>query len=85
MTILQKVIFYTKEQCLLCDEAYSLLELLAYEYPIEIESIDIYTDDQLLEKYHVDIPVVKINERELVGAQLDLEQLEAVIRTECRY
>lgn len=77
---MQKLIFYTKEACLLCDEAYSLLEILALEYSIDIESVDIYTDDALLEKYHIDIPVVKINDEELTGSALTYERLEAAIQ-----
>lgn len=77
---MQKLIFYTKEACLLCDEAYSLLEILALEYSIDIESVDIYTDDVLLEKYHIDIPVVKINDEELTGGALTYERLEAAIQ-----
>jgi len=80
---LQKVIFYTKDNCLLCDEAYSLVEVLSYDYPFEVEKIDIYSDDALLEKYHLLIPVVKINGRELVGEELTFEKIESEIRKVC--
>lgn len=65
---------------MLCDEALSLVELLALEYPVEIETIDIYTDEILLEKYHIDIPVVKINDEELFGTDLTLEGIETFIK-----
>lgn len=77
---MKRIIFYTKENCLLCDEIYSLVEMFTYEYPVEIELIDIYTDDTLLEKYHVSIPVVKIGEEELVGDELSYERIETSIQ-----
>lgn len=64
---------------MLCDEALNLVELIAIDYPVEIETIDIYTDDTLLEKYHVDIPVVKINDEELAGVELTYERIEQFI------
>lgn len=77
---MQKLFFYTKENCLLCDETLNIVELIAMEYPVEVETIDIYTDATLLEKYHVDIPVVKINEEELFGVELTFERIEKFIR-----
>lgn len=76
---MQKLFFYTKENCLLCDEAYSLVELLIADYPVEVEVIDIYTDDELLEKYHVDIPVVKLNGQTLIGNELTIDRIDSLL------
>ncbi|WP_377887760.1 glutaredoxin family protein [Alkalihalobacillus sp. R86527] len=55
------VMLYTKETCPLCDEAYSILEDLQTEVDFTIESVDIYQNDALLEKFMVMIPVVEVD------------------------
>lgn len=69
-----------KEQCGLCDEAYDLLTVLQASYPIEIEEVDIYQNDGLLEKFHLEIPVVKINDHVMTAEQITLENLEMMIK-----
>ncbi|MDX8363898.1 glutaredoxin family protein [Cytobacillus sp. IB215665] len=59
------VIMYTKENCPLCDKAQKVLVELQEEIPFQLELIDIYKDDQLLEKYQLMIPVVKIADEEI--------------------
>ncbi|MEJ8776795.1 glutaredoxin family protein [Pseudogracilibacillus sp. ICA-222130] len=76
---MKKVQFFTKENCLLCDEAEALLEAMQAVYPFSIEKIDIYEDDALLEKYQIEIPVVKIGEIELNSTQLTFENMEAIL------
>lgn len=60
-----KVKMYSKVNCPLCTKAKKILEELALEIPFEIEEIDIYQDDNLLEKYQIMIPVVEINGEEV--------------------
>lgn len=62
----KNLIFYTKEHCPLCDKAHKLLQDLQQEIPFTIETVDIYKDDVLLEKYGIMIPV-----REVEGAEID--------------
>jgi len=76
---MKKVQFFTKENCLLCDEAEVLLEAMQAVYPFTIEKIDIYEDDALLEKYQIEIPVVKLGDVELNSTQLTFESLEAML------
>jgi len=59
MTI--KLTFYTKENCGLCNEAKEIIESLRLEHKIEVTEIDIYSYDELLEKYQLMIPVIQIN------------------------
>jgi len=73
-----KVIFYTKENCQLCDEAYSLLEIMQGSYDFEIESRDIYTNDEWLEEYQIIIPVVKIHDDVLIGNDINIEKLAGI-------
>lgn len=76
------VIFYTKDVCSLCEDAYALLKMLQYEYEFEIEEVDIYSDDRLLERYQLLIPAVKINSTFLNCEEMSLEQLEDAIQQE---
>jgi glutaredoxin len=68
---MEKVIFYTKEICSLCDTAEALLEMFQNDYEFEIEKRDIYTNDEWLEKYHLLIPVIDVK-----GIQLDCEHVD---------
>lgn len=53
--------FYTRPVCPLCDKAKTQLLELANEFPLVIHEIDIYQDDDLLEKYQLMIPVIEID------------------------
>lgn len=68
---MEKVIFYTKENCSLCVNAEALLEIFKQDYHFEIEKRDIYTNEEWLENYHLSIPVIEIN-----GVQLNCEQVD---------
>ncbi len=56
---------YSKVNCSLCDKGKKVLEELKKEFPLEINEIDIYQDDLLLEKYQIMIPVVEIDGEEV--------------------
>ncbi|MGY0693578.1 glutaredoxin family protein [Virgibacillus sp. FSP13] len=74
------VIFYTKENCSLCEDARSLLDLLQHDYSFTIEERDIYTNDEWLEEYQLLIPYVKINATELNCEQINYDSLEHVLK-----
>jgi hypothetical protein len=60
------VIFYSKENCSLCDKGLAILQDIQKEIFFDVEIVDIYKDDHLLELYQIMIPVVKIDD-ELVS------------------
>ncbi|MEH7461540.1 glutaredoxin family protein [Bacillus thuringiensis] len=60
-----EVILYTKEECGLCQKAKKLLQELQDEYVFDLKEINIYEDEQLLEKYHLMIPVVEMEGEEV--------------------
>jgi len=60
-----KVVLYSKEDCCLCDNAKAILQELQQEFSFQIEEVDIYKDDVLLEKYQIMIPVIEIDEEEV--------------------
>lgn len=75
-----KVIFYTKVNCSLCDDAATLLSMLQQDYLFEIEERDIYTNDTWLEEYQLLIPFVKINETTLDCEQINMDTLEQALK-----
>lgn len=56
-----KLTLFTKEKCGLCEEAKEAIHLLQSDYEIEVNEIDIYSDDALLEEYQLMIPVIQMN------------------------
>ncbi|MBB6177679.1 glutaredoxin [Anoxybacillus tengchongensis] len=52
-----KVVVYSKQNCCLCDEAKDILR----ELQVKWEEVDIYKDEQWLERYHLIIPVIEID------------------------
>lgn len=54
------VIFYTRDNCELCDQALEDLKDLQEKVPHEISIVDIESDTALLEKYENIIPVLEI-------------------------
>lgn len=82
MNVLLKVTLYMKERCALCDEVLDLLSLLQADYLFSIEEVDIYQDETLLERYHLDIPVVRIKDTLLKAGEIDIITLEAAIKSQ---
>lgn len=74
------VLFYTKENCPLCEEAYSLLTLLQRDYIFTIEKRDIYTNDAWLEMYQLQIPYVQIKDVGLNVEQINIDTLEKALK-----
>ncbi|KAB8132167.1 glutaredoxin family protein [Gracilibacillus oryzae] len=66
---------YIKENCSLCDDAKTILELLQTEFSFSIEEIDIYKNDSLLEKYHLLIPVIEIDHTIVDSGIIDYENI----------
>ena len=69
---MKNVIFYTRKNCLLCEEALELMETIKKLYPFELVVKDIYEEEIYLEKYHLMIPVVEIDEHVLYESLCDL-------------
>ncbi|MGO4888864.1 glutaredoxin family protein [Anaerobacillus sp. MEB173] len=75
-----RVVFYSKVDCPLCDKGLAVLHEIDKEIPLDIEVIDIYQDDELLEKYQIMIPVVEINGEEVDYGILTREKIEKYLR-----
>ncbi len=74
------LIFYTTESCHLCEEAEKLLNQLSRVNSVRVEAIDISTDEELVSRYGLRIPVVKnrLTDRE-IGCPFDLAELANLI------
>ncbi|WP_053218676.1 glutaredoxin family protein [Virgibacillus senegalensis] len=79
---MQKVVLYSKPNCPLCEEAKELLLAMQDQYGYELEEVDIYNDDQLLEKYQLMIPVVEIDGQEAGYGRIDLTDLSEFLDSE---
>ncbi|MFD1361630.1 glutaredoxin family protein [Lentibacillus salinarum] len=77
---MQTIIVYTKENCPLCDEALATLQLLRHDYSFAIDERDIYTNDDWLETYQLQIPVIDINGTTLNCEQISYEAVEAALQ-----
>ncbi len=60
---MKTLILYGTDYCHLCDQAEALLRELAVEQ-YRLEKIDISEDDQLMERYALRIPVVRLENKE---------------------
>ncbi|SER80362.1 Glutaredoxin-like domain [Gracilibacillus ureilyticus] len=71
---------YGKENCSLCMDAKIILDLLQSVYPLEIDEIDIYQDEALLEKYHLIIPVVEMDNEIIDSGIVSYEKLDNYLK-----
>lgn len=55
------IIFYTKPNCPLCDEAEQMMRLVQEDYPLTWTTVDIELDDAVHEKYMLMVPVIEMD------------------------
>ncbi len=68
--------FFTTAGCHLCEQAKALLDILCSQHEVEIETIDISTSEELVEKYGIRIPVVlNPQSKEEIGWPFSYEDL----------
>lgn len=75
----KKVVLYTKFHCPLCDDAHKLLQKLQLKIPFHIQTIDIYKDDVLLEKYGLMIPVIEVDGEEVDYGRINEEKIKKAL------
>ena len=80
---MHKITLYTKPNCKLCDAAKHVIDtIVSQRANVLIEIVDISTDPALNEKYHLDIPVVFVDDKELSRHTLDPDKLAQCIMDE---
>ncbi|MDE0737905.1 MAG: glutaredoxin family protein [Planctomycetota bacterium] len=74
---MEKISFYTKSECPLCDTGFAKLEELTQRFSLEIEKIDIETDTHLFQLYRYRIPVAVFRGEELGWGRLSAGGIES--------
>ena len=69
------VTFYTKAGCHLCDDAREMLEEIAAEIEYNLTEIDIRSDTALFELYRYRIPVIIVDETQMVEGRIEYNDL----------
>ncbi len=76
------ILVYDRRGCHLCEQMVASLFQFQQELEYEIEQIDIDNDPELIEKYHVDVPVVLFNDEVIFYHFFDETALkEALIKS----
>jgi len=78
----QKVIFYSRPGCSLCEEGFLTLKLVQEDIPFKIEILNIEDNEALHEKYMLMIPVVEKDGNIIQYGQLDYVTLLEVLGEE---
>lgn len=58
-----RVLFYTRQGCHLCDDAWELVEEAQRQHGFSVTKIDVDTDPSLVEQFGECVPVVVINDK----------------------
>lgn len=61
------VVLYTRADCPLCDKAKDLLRELQKEFPFNLIETDVDSEEKARKYYSDRIPVILVNNREVVG------------------
>lgn len=56
-----QVVLYTRKTCPLCEEVKDMLTALQHDLNFSVIEKDIYSDERLLEQFHLMIPVIEID------------------------
>lgn len=70
------ITFYSKPHCPLCDKAKAALDLVCETLNLTYQEVDIYSDDVLLEKYQLMIPVVEVDSDIVAAGQVTYSKLK---------
>ncbi|WP_108671580.1 glutaredoxin family protein [Peribacillus acanthi] len=73
------LVLYTRIQCPLCIKAKSILESVKEKTGTPFVEIDIYSNDELLERFGLMIPVVEWNGEIIQYGQIDGDLIEAYV------
>ncbi|MGF2617819.1 glutaredoxin family protein [Rossellomorea vietnamensis] len=68
---LPRVVFYTRNQCPLCEDAKLMLNLIKDDIPFFLKEYDIDKSDELTERFGLMIPVVEMDGEIIQYGQID--------------
>lgn len=70
-----QIAFYYKPECWLCDGAQEMLNGFKDKYNLQIDKIDITTNNELYELYRYDIPVLEFKDGTALHGRIKLKEL----------
>ncbi len=70
-----KLTLYSRQDCCLCDDMKAVIRQVAATTPLELEEIDIDTDDALRAQYNDQVPVLFVDGRKAFKYRVSVEQL----------
>ncbi|MCK1994398.1 glutaredoxin family protein [Peribacillus muralis] len=73
-------VLYSRERCPLCDEAKVILEEVRRDLGVQYKEIDIHSDDALLEKFALMIPVIEWKEEIVQFGKVDISALKKLLQ-----
>ncbi|KWW21446.1 hypothetical protein AS888_14230 [Peribacillus simplex] len=73
-------VLYSRARCPLCDEAKVILEEVKRDSGIGFKEIDIHSDDVLLEKFALMIPVIEWKEEIIQYGKVDKSALNGLLQ-----
>ena len=71
---------YTRAGCHLCETMLEELQPFVEKYTLEVQLVDIDSDDELLRRYAIKIPVLALEGETLCQYQLDAEVLGQALK-----
>lgn len=71
---------YTRPGCHLCETMIEQLQPFVEKYPIDLQLVDIDSDDELIRRYAIKIPVLALDGQTLCQYQLDPQVLGQVLK-----
>jgi len=74
------IIFYTKPECSLCEDAATLLEAAGHHWSLEVQMVDILRDPTLYDLFWNRIPVLEFADGATLEPPITRERLTAFIR-----
>jgi glutaredoxin len=77
-----QIILYTRHGCHLCEEVEAMLAKFAQRYALQITTIDIDTQPELIDKHGERVPVVMVNGKERFFGKVQAPLLQRVLQAE---
>ena len=74
-----RLTFYSKPNCPLCDEARDMLEDLNQEFALVVTEINILSNPAIYEKYKYIIPVLELENGQLIKARFTEAELRKAL------
>lgn len=77
---MKELFFYYRSECHLCDEMLDLLEIFKKEYSFALKMCNIEENDEWHKKYFLEVPVLRYNQNELFGKDMDFITVEKFVK-----